>query len=432
MVDALTPIPQPSEIVAFLIRAMSHIGDEQELALKKELQRLRKGKPLSPSAANAMLKKHLGEFHAANGNTEWEATDFLPMLKGYTQLCLHLDCSALPTDVIRSVFDRVACGCFLELFKNLLPITGVAPNELLGKPDQATQLLWQSRIKDLGLKQIATEIESITGLHKGQENWEATIDRWLKGQHDARITTIFALMRNWDRKFARTLLAARLYRRYCELEMVDHHKHRPGYELPFDYSEIQTAIQELTQSLEYSSTCCLDKRCEDVVNELTWLTHPHRPKEAEDATSALGLIQMLETSLEGQPRLAGLGFFRGLYHAQMAQLPEALEAFDSAADWFQFRSARQLKNCLHHALNISSKLGKKRIFAKWEGLCEGLGLDIAFPDASLALARDFQNPFPEADPPPLKWSSAMFRKTEETHGQQATEAGRDCHEVKAG
>nr|WP_279391718.1 KilA-N domain-containing protein [Shimia aestuarii] len=38
----------------------------------------------------------------------------------------------------------------------------------------------------------------------------------------------------------------------------------------------------------------------------------------------------------------------------------------------------------------------------------------------------------DCDPPPLKWSSAMFRKTEETHGQQATEAGRDCHEVKAG
>jgi hypothetical protein len=30
------------------------------------------------------------------------------------------------------------------------------------------------------------------------------------------------------------------------------------------------------------------------------------------------------------------------------------------------------------------------------------------------------------------WSSAMFRKTEETHGQQETEARRDCHEVTAG
>ena len=34
--------------------------------------------------------------------------------------------------------------------------------------------------------------------------------------------------------------------------------------------------------------------------------------------------------------------------------------------------------------------------------------------------------------PPLKWSSAMFRKTEEVHGKQAPKAGRDCHEVTAG
>ncbi|MDD9728262.1 hypothetical protein PVV74_22705, partial [Roseovarius sp. SK2] len=35
----------------------------------------------------------------------------------------------------------------------------------------------------------------------------------------------------------------------------------------------------------------------------------------------------------------------------------------------------------------------------------------------------------EADPPPMKWSSAMFRKTEEPHGNQATEARRNYHEV---
>lgn len=35
------------------------------------------------------------------------------------------------------------------------------------------------------------------------------------------------------------------------------------------------------------------------------------------------------------------------------------------------------------------------------------------------------------DPPPLKWSSAMVKKTEETHGKQATEARRDYHETAA-
>ena len=34
--------------------------------------------------------------------------------------------------------------------------------------------------------------------------------------------------------------------------------------------------------------------------------------------------------------------------------------------------------------------------------------------------------------PPLKWSSAMFRKTEEDHGKQATQTRRDCHEVTTG
>ena len=36
------------------------------------------------------------------------------------------------------------------------------------------------------------------------------------------------------------------------------------------------------------------------------------------------------------------------------------------------------------------------------------------------------------DPPPLKWSAVMVKKMEEPHGEQATEAGRDCLEVAAG
>ncbi|WP_156023841.1 hypothetical protein [Thioclava indica] len=114
----ITPIPQPSEIVAFLIRAMSHVDDANEAGLKKELQRLRKGKPLSPDAANDLLRKHLRDFHDANGNEYWAATDFLPMLEEYTQLCLRLDCAALPFQVVRGVFDRVVFGVFQDIFRN--------------------------------------------------------------------------------------------------------------------------------------------------------------------------------------------------------------------------------------------------------------------------------------------------------------------------
>ena len=35
------------------------------------------------------------------------------------------------------------------------------------------------------------------------------------------------------------------------------------------------------------------------------------------------------------------------------------------------------------------------------------------------------------EPPPLNWSSAMFRKRRTENGEQASEAGRDYHEVTA-
>ncbi|WP_192966870.1 hypothetical protein [Phycobacter azelaicus] len=38
----------------------------------------------------------------------------------------------------------------------------------------------------------------------------------------------------------------------------------------------------------------------------------------------------------------------------------------------------------------------------------------------------------EHDPPPLKWSAVMFRKTEDQNGYEETQAGRDCHEAAAG
>lgn len=95
MIETLPPILQPSEIVAFLVRTLSHVDDINKSALKKELQRLRKGKPVSPQAANELLKEHLKDFHTANGNDIWGAADFLDALQGYTSLCLSLDCSAL-------------------------------------------------------------------------------------------------------------------------------------------------------------------------------------------------------------------------------------------------------------------------------------------------------------------------------------------------
>ncbi|CRL11928.1 ankyrin repeat protein [Phaeobacter italicus] len=398
MAHDLTPIPQPSEIVAFLIRAMSHVDDANEAGLKKELQRLRKGKPLSPEASNDLLREHLCKFHDANGNQDWGATDFLPMLQEYTQLCLHLDCGALPSEVVREVFDRVAFGCFQDLFRETLPSTGISPQEILGNPEQATQLLWQSRVKDFGLTRLAVEIESKPKLHRGVENWVASIGRWSKGDHDVQINTILTLMEHWDRKFARALMVGRLYQRYCNLGLVDCRKHIPGYEIPFTLDAIQSAIAKLMQTPAIRESCDLSEAQQNIIKEIARLTDPRRKKATGEAIRLEALFDSLDNSLFGQPRLAGLGFYRGLYLAQLGKLDDALVAFEDAANWFQFRSAVQLKSCLHYALNTSRMLGRRRIYANWEGFCNGLGLDVNIPDAQLAVAKDFPELFPEAAP----------------------------------
>ena len=396
MTETLTPIPQPSEIIAFLIRAMSHVDDQHEEALKKELQRLRKGKPISPEAANDLLKAHLAEFHIANGNDIWGETDFLEALHGYTLLSLRLDCAALPAGVVRGVFDRVAYGLFQNLFRNVLYITGVNPQEILGKPDQATRLLWQSRVKDHGLAGLAAEIDVQPVLRRGQENWESSIKGWSKGEHDPQIHTILPLMKNWDREFARALLVARMYRKYCEFSMVDPARHVDGYELPFNFDAIQAALLDLARSPRYLKTCGLSASDESKINEIAKLTDPRRPKLDRDFLRVEALFEKLEYSLHDQQRLAGLCFYRGRYLAQVGRYDDALDAFETAANWFQFRSATQMKSCLHYILNLASKLGKRRVLAKWQGWCDGLGLDLDSPDADLSVSRDFPELFPEA------------------------------------
>ena len=172
--------------------------------------------------------------------------------------------------------------------------------------------------------------------------------------------------------------------------------HVDGYELPFNFHAIQSALLDLAQSSRYLNTCSLSASDERNINEIAKLTDPRRPKLDGDFPRVEALFEKLEYSLHEQQRLAGLGFYRGRYLAQMGWYDDAIDAFETAANWFQFRSATQMKSCLHYILNLASKLGKRRVLAKWQGWCDGLGLDLDSPDADLSVSRDFPELFPEA------------------------------------
>lgn len=90
---------------------------------------------------------------------------------------------------------------------------------------------------------------------------------------------------------------------------------------------------------------------------------------------------------------------QGRYFAQMGQLDEAIKAFESAANWFLFRSAEQLKTSLQHLLIVAAARGKKTTVKHWKGWAEALELQVSIQDPAVSLMREFPYPFPQAESP---------------------------------
>ena len=55
----ISPLPYIGELLEFVIRAFSHVDDQNEPALKKELRRLKSGTIISPGDVKQHLHKHL-------------------------------------------------------------------------------------------------------------------------------------------------------------------------------------------------------------------------------------------------------------------------------------------------------------------------------------------------------------------------------------
>lgn len=390
----LPPIPQLSEIVAFLVRNLSHVDDINETALKKKLQRMREGTPLSVDVAMDLLDKSLAPLVRASGGRWYVSNTLRKAAEDYVSLCLSLDCAALPARAVRSAFDRMAVANFELHLSVALNGSGVRVDQVLGCADQATALIWNSRLKDRSVRQIATELDAVKALRGNTESWEKGIRRWSKGTGTMKILTILDLMEHWDLNFGYSLLLAHAYRNYCALELVDASRHvLPSFPL---HGSIQDEIASLVKG-EFVHYCALPDAIEWQVNELTRLIDPQRVKQPGDAALAAKCISRIEAGLEGQPRIAGLSVLRGLYEIQLGNRKEALAYFERAAEWFAWRGAPQMKMCLHHILNLASSMKEKDLLKRWSGWSEALGMAINIRDPELAMNLEFQHPFTEAE-----------------------------------
>ena len=265
---------------------------------------MREGKPLSVEAAMALLDMHLAPLECASEG-RWRVSETLwTAAKDYVSLALSLDCSALPVEAVRALFDRMAVATFEFHFGVALNGSGVRVDEVLGRAEQATALIWKSRLKDRSVRDLATELDAVKGLRGGIESWEKSIRRWSEGNGAMQVRSILDLMKHWDLHFGYALLLAHAYRNYCALEMVDPSRHVSPLYTRFD--RVQDELLALVQG-EFLHDCALPIGTEWQLTELGRLIDRGRVKKPGDAALAAECISRIEAALEGQPRLAGFG-----------------------------------------------------------------------------------------------------------------------------
>lgn len=389
---SLTPIPQPSEIVAFLIRNFSQVDDANNEAFKKSLRKLKEGKPLDVDAAMALLESSLKPIVNASAG-KWDLLGVLrKALENYVALCCNLDCGALAAEDVRRVFDRVAGFNFANHLRFALQGSGVDPEMVIGHPDEGLKLLWQARLKGRTQGAVAREIENACGRAVQGSTWEDNLRRWKAGR-SMQTRMILQLIAQWDLEFGFALLSARAYHEYCKFLLVDPAMHRTENRISHD--RLQFEIEALISG-EEGQACRLPPLVQQDLDDLLRLIDPMREKLLGDAAAAESRFARIKSALTGEPRLAGLGVLRGRYEMQMGRWQRALKAFEDAANWFAFRSSMQMKIALHDLLLIAAALDDKRKLNRWRAWAEGIGLTVDMPNPKGSLYREFPNLYPEA------------------------------------
>lgn len=386
----MTPIPQPSEIVAFIIRGFSRVDHQNNPSLKKKLQRLSKDAPLSINAATKLLSETLDDFLNACPNRDQTLYGIGHYLSTYLNCVTNLDCGALPPAEVRRIFDQFAVAMFAAHLQPALAKFRIAPTDVIGRPDEGISTIWQANLKGRTVSDLASDLSR--KISKQEGTWEKEIRRWVDGQ-GMNVSTIMAITTKVDFDLGYALLLANAYREYCRFSPVDVLKHTP----PFDFSpeKIQQDIVVLHNGPS-SHFGALDAGTKQQVQRLMRLSDPRRRKQVGDPAEAETCIQVIKETLKGEERLAGFAFVEGLHQAQLGNLETALGHFEQASEWFRFRSRSQLQDSLHHLLNTSAALGKKRLRNHWKVWCEALGLDVLPQSTARAFLRDFPHPYEEA------------------------------------
>ena len=155
------PFPFIGELLEFAIRAFCHVDDQNEAALKKDLQRLKTGTTISAKKVDGMLDAHLG-YLSAYPQFGLEIKETIQwLISDYSVLVLNLNCHNLSVFDTREILTRelTADVCFAFPLKALMEI-GVNPQHWLDNPDLVLSDIWAAFLArhDLSIPTFAKDL----------------------------------------------------------------------------------------------------------------------------------------------------------------------------------------------------------------------------------------------------------------------------------
>jgi len=399
------PIPHPGQVIKFICQSFSHVDSQDKPGIKKKLDRIASiGAANSSELRNFLFRQMMPTLKFIEPVYRRKLIhQFKIAWQSYLQVVKKLDCGVLPSSDVARILDKHLFNLLTSelLISSLAPI-GMLPNDILGKPKEAVNIILTQIRQDKSIYAFTRSLHEKFD-HVSEDAWKSSLRRRGKGD-SARVSSFLEVLKV-NQPLGWSLLVANAYRRYCELNKSEEFleaSHRRllrtalGHEKWFEalQSEVNRQNEILIDSLDVSTEYRSSKQ------KVYLLTDPTRPKIAGDMLEAEAALEELRRLSRHLPLLFSDLSIRWLFLIQKRDMEGACTALDNYCEYVKSRDTAYLKYLLGVLLPIAKTLpNKKVLITKWEkwGSFFGWKVDLKADHSRVILKRLFQNKYPEVE-----------------------------------
>ncbi|MCF6303202.1 MAG: ankyrin repeat domain-containing protein [Devosiaceae bacterium] len=392
------PFPFIGELLEFAIRAFSHVDDQNEVALKKDLQRLKTGTTISAKKVDGMLDAHLG-YLSAYPQFGLEIKETIQwLISDYSVLVLNLNCHNLSVSDTREILIRelTADVCFAFPLKALMEI-GVNPQHWLDNPDLVLPDIWAAFLArhDHSTPTFAKELSIRLAQTRNaieDKSVEDKLYRWQKtGKMNVR--SIIQLLEAGYEALGIALLYGNAFQRFWARQSPELRKSAASnWSRVFDHGPNIANLKLVAETLQRAFTTRATDSApakhtetpeEEILDRLKTLTNPQSAKAIGDRDRAATVLDEVNRLFSEHEGVEGLQIYTGRFHVLNGEFKKAVESFDKACTRQAYRNGPAMRNTLQPLLITAAFVKDKRRLKKWADWAEtmGLKLDLYRPDA---------------------------------------------------